>query len=374
MSIPWRYQVGSHGDCAARTLKAIITKALWFGAAWMVLALTACASAPHIRLERFEYSQPKMGSTVTLVFYAPDQRTASAASDAAFARIDQLNAILSDYLDDSEITCFSASAGTGDIVPLSQDLYNVLTAAQDAARITDGAFDVTIGPAVRLWRRARREHKLPEPGRLQLAMQSVGYKKLELDQTKNAGRLRKEGMLLDVGGIAKGYTAAQVIQLLGRLGIKSAMVAMSGDVAVSDPPPGEIGWKVALDSMLAPGSETAQNKPGAPRRIVYLANQGVSTAGDGFQHVDIGGMRYSHIVDPKTGVGLTDSPAVHVICSDPTLADSLDTAMCVMGVERALKLADGLPGVAAIISRKMPDGTVKVYESARVRKLNWHRR
>jgi thiamine biosynthesis lipoprotein len=329
------------------------------------LALAACASTAH----RYEFSQPKMGTTVGLILYAHDEKTARAAAAAAFDRIDQLNSILSDYLDDSQITRLSATAGSGRAVPLSRDLFDVLAAAQEIHAWSDGAFDVTVGPAVRLWRRARRQNELPDPDRIRQALASVGAQHLRLDPARRTAELRAPGMLLDVGGIAKGYTASQVLALLRQSGIPRALVAMSGDVAAGEAPPNQPGWKVALDPMIGAVGQDAESSRSPHRRVLRLTNAAVSTSGDAFQHVEIGGVRYSHIVDPKTGLGLTRSIAVSVVASDATAADGLASAMCVMGGDRALRLADALPGVAAIVTERLPDGSMRVRHSRRAAQL-----
>jgi FAD:protein FMN transferase len=299
-------------------------------------------------LERHEASQLHMGVTFKLVFYAPDHETANLAAEAAFARVAELNKVMSDYDPESELSRLSATAGTGRAVPISADLMQVLAHSQDMAQRTNGAFDVTVGPLVRLWRRARRMKEMPSDKRLAEALAATGFQHLELDRERGTAKLLQPSMQLDLGGIGQGYAADEALKVLRRHCITRALVDASGDIALGDPPPGKSGWRIGVMPLDKPD--------GAPSRYLLLANMGVSTSGDAFQYVELGGKRYSHIVDPRTGLGLTDRTSVTVIAPDATTADSLDTAVSVLGPEAGLKLIEAAPGTAALIVRHKDNG------------------
>jgi thiamine biosynthesis lipoprotein len=305
----------------------------------MLLAAALARCAAGADLERFEATQPQMGVPVKIVLYAPDERAAKGALDAAFARIAALNAILSDYDPESELSRLSRTAGSARAVPVSPDLWHVLARSQALAAATGGAFDVTVGPYVRLWRRARRSGEMPSPERLAEARAAVGHQYLLLDEEQRTAALARPHMRLDLGGIGMGYAVDQALALLRRRGIARAMVDASGDIGVGDPPPGKSGWTIQVAPL-----ESA----GAPSITVRLANAAVTTSGDAFQHVVIDGRRYSHIVDPRTGLGLTDQAAVTVIAPDCTTADSLATAASVLGRAAGLALVDETDGAAAL--------------------------
>jgi thiamine biosynthesis lipoprotein len=323
-----------------------------------ILLLAACATVPRDAqdLQRYEFSEPQMGLPFRIVLYASDKPSAEAGARAAFGRIQQLNAILSDYEDDSELSRLSRTAGSGQAVRVSDELWFVLKRAQKLAEQTDGAFDVTVGPVVSLWRKARREKKLPDPARLAQALEAVGYQKMRLDSRHHTVRLLVPRMRLDLGAIAKGYAADEALKVLCRRGITRALVAGGGDMALGDSPPGKKGWRIEI----APLDTT--NAP--PARFILLANAGLATSGDLFQHVEIGGKRYSHIVDPRTGLGLTDHSLVTVIAPDGITADSLATAVSVLGPEKGLKLVETTKGSAVHIVR-MPRNDIQVSESKR---------
>jgi thiamine biosynthesis lipoprotein len=229
------------------------------------------------------------------------------------------------------------------------------------AERSGGAFDITVGPYVKLWRRSRRLKELPRPERLAEAAQAVGYRNLVLDPEGHRARLLRPNMRLDLGGIAMGYAVDESLKLLADAGIRSALVDASGDIGVGDPPPGEPGWKIGIAPMV-PG--------GPPSRMLLLANAAVTTSGDAFQFVEIKGKRYSHIIDPKTGLGLNDRSAVTVVAPDCITADSITKAVLVLGPTAGLALIDATPGAAAIIVRA-PNGQAEVHESLRAKDLRF---
>lgn len=316
----------------------------------LAIGVAACAvlrSAAATVEVRFEFTQPQMGVPFRMVVYAPDFTTASNAVHAAFARVAALNCVLSDYEDDSELTLLSRTAGSHRAVPVSADLWRVLVPAQRWARRTDGAFDVTVGPAVQLWRRARRQRELPSAARLATALEAVGHRKLILQPRERTAQLTVPGMRLDLGGIAKGYAVDEALRVLRAYGIQRALVSGGGDLAVSQPPPGTAGWRIEL-----PSPETGTN---SPPRFVRLKNAALATSGDLFQFVEIAGTRYSHIVDPRTGIGLTDHSQVTVIAQDCLTADALATSVSVLGVDKGFRLVEATPRAAAFLVRQPRD-------------------
>lgn len=275
-----------------------------------------------------------MGVQSRIVLYAPSGKMAEAAAKAAFARIDQLEQIMSDYRADSEINRLSGSAG-GRPVRVSEDLYEVLSRSEELARKSSGAFDVTAAPVIQLWRKARTGHALPSEADLKNALQLVGWRMLKLDRKARSAQLLKKGMRLDLGGIGKGYACDAALSSLRSCGVTRALVEMGGDMALGEAPPGAKGWRIEIAH-----SDRAH-------RTVTLSRCGVSSSGDTEQFVEIGGTRYSHIVDPRTGVGLTSRVAVTVIAPNATTSDGLSTALCVLDPDEGMKLLRELGGVKA---------------------------
>ena len=324
-----------------------------------LLAGIFTAPAEESRLARFEFLRTEMAVPVKLVFYCIDAATANGAAEAAFARAHQLNAILSDYDPHSELRRLCATAAEGEAVPVSEDLWAVLSRAQEISRHSGGAFDITVGPVVRLWRRARRREVFPPQDRLAEARQLVGYELIRLDPDRRTVALLKPNMRLDLGGVAKGYVIDQMLAELRKQGITRALVDAGGDVGLGDPPPGQSGWRIGV-APLEPKAE--------PSRFLNLARCGVATSGDMWQFVELGGRRYSHLIDPRTGIGLTDHSSVTVVAADAMTADALASAVSVLGPEQGMGLIEKMPDTAALMLRA-PEGKLETYASCRWKQL-----
>ncbi|MSO23583.1 MAG: FAD:protein FMN transferase [Acidobacteria bacterium] len=323
----------------------------------MSLLLSIEFALPAGTLSRFEESQPHMGTVVRIVVYAPSAGSAVAATRSAFQRIRELDGILSDYQAESELSLLSHQSGDPP-VKIGPDLFRVLSAARNLAVRSNGAFDVTAGPVIQLWRRARRQRTLPEADRIAAALDLTGFRWLTLDAKQQTAQLAKPGMRLDVGGIAKGYAADEALKILKQAGIERALVALGGDISVSNPPPGKKGWTIEIASL---------NLPGVPKpRQLVLDNVAASTSGDVEQFVELGGVRYSHIIDPRTGKALTGRRSVTVVAANGIDSDALATAVSVMDPQKGLKLIDATPGAAALIVVKT-DSAFQTWKSKRWR-------
>jgi len=309
--------------------------------------LTLLPGGETAKPRRFVFEEPHMGTLFRLVFYTSDEAAAKQSAKEAFARIAELNRIMSDYLVDSELMKLCKQSG-GPATKVSADLFAVLAKAEEVAKETDGAFDVSVGPVVRLWRKARKEKALPDPRELNAALARVDFRKIKLDSERRTVQLLIMGMLLDLGGIAKGYAADAALAVLHRRGIDRALVAAGGDVRVALPPPDAKGWKIGIAPLKDPKGE--------PTAYLLLQNAAVSTSGDAHQHLELGGKRYSHVIDPKTGVGLPGRRAVTVIAPDSTTADALATAACVLGPEKGLQLVEKQSSCAAMFVWETADG------------------
>jgi thiamine biosynthesis lipoprotein len=304
---------------------------------------------------RFQFSQTEMAVPVEVVLYAPTQPLATRAAQAAFHRLAELNRVFSDYDTQSELMRLGSTSGEGTAVPVTEDLWQVLFRGQQMSQASDGAFDVTVGPVVRLWRRTRRQKELPPSGQLREALSRVGYDKIRLFPEGHKVELTAKDMRLDLGGIAKGYALAAALEVIRNHGVRAAMIHAGGDSALGAPPPERPGWRIGV-GMLKPDA--------TPMEYLLLANTSVASSGDMWQHVEIAGTRYSHIVDPRTGVGLTGHSNVTVVAADGATADALATAVSVLGPQRGLALIEATPGAAALILHAV-DQRVEVYRSQR---------
>ena len=279
-----------------------------------------------------------MGVATRLVLYARDDATARAAARAAFARIAALEDKMSDWRPESESRRLERRAGAW--VPVSRELFAVLARAVEVARASDGAFDPTVGPLVAVWREARRTRRLPAPATLDSARARVGWRKLALDPARRRVRLDAPGMRLDLGGVAKGWILDDALGVLRARGVTRALLEAGGDIVVGDAPPGRAGWEIDT-----PGASAE-----VARRAGALVRGAVATSGPAAQLVEIDGVRYSHVVDPRTGVPLTSARQATVVARAGATADALATALTVLDPRAGEALLARFPGVIASVT------------------------
>lgn len=265
---------------------------------------------PKPKLQRYEISKPLMGVKFRLVVYAPNIELARQGLIAAVERIAELEECLSDYDPDSEISKLARNAKPDVPVQVSEDLMNVLLLSEEIHTRSAGSFDPTVAPLSKLWRVARREKKLPENAAIERSKQKVGWDHLRLDKSKRTVTFCRSGMELDFGGIAKGYAADEAIRILEKNKLPRSLVDAGGDVTVGDPPPEKKGWSIAIS-----------DKEG---ERLTLANASVATSGDRYQYIEHEGKRYSHIIDPRTGWGITNRRLVTIVCKGKNAGASAD--------------------------------------------------
>lgn len=273
----------------------------------MLAAALVLACLP---MNKFDFSQMHMGVVIRLTLFAPSQTKAKEAASAAFSRFRTLDEAASDYIQTSELSNINKASGKN-AVPCSQDLISILESSKRFAVLSDGIFDPTLGSLTQLWRKARREGKLPSSEELKLAQESSGFRALEIGE--GSVKLTKPNVKLDLGGIAKGYACDEAMQALSAHGVQSAMVEAGGDTVVSGPPPGELGWKVRYPN----------------GKIETLTYSAISTSGDTEQFLKIEGKTYSHVLDPRTGLGVTKRIQATAIGKWAGHTDPLATIACI---------------------------------------------
>ena len=270
-----------------------------------------------------------MGTLFRIVCYAPSEEHAARACEAALARVRALDERLSDYRADSEVSRLAAAMAeqSGTWHEVSADLASLLRHAQDIADGSEGAFDVTVGPLSRLWRRARRREEAPSDEQVTAALECCGYEHWEVDGGTNRVRNRVPGMRLDLGAIGKGFAADAALEVLSEHGITSALVDAGGDVTVGAAPPDRDAWHIRVD----PSGEGGFG--------LDIANESIATSGDLHQFVVLDGERLSHLVDPRTGRAMSGRRSATVIARCGAEADALASALCVLAPEEGLALA-----------------------------------
>lgn len=271
-----------------------------------------------------------MGTRCRIVVYAPSEAPAAAACAGAFARVAEIELALSDYNPASEASRLVA-AEPGIWHAVSADLAVSLRRSKQVFDASAGAFDPSVGPLTKLWRQTRRDGVLPAPEVLADARARTGLSLFEIDQELDRIRFSRPGLGLDFGGIGKGLAADEAFRVLTTAGLRAALIDFGGGLVAGDPPPGQACWEIEI-----------RNGLGGVRPLT-LANGAVATSGDVEQFVEIDGMRYAHIVDPATGLGLTRRTAATVVAQSGWLADALATAACVLGPEGVDRLSAAYP-------------------------------
>jgi len=292
-----------------------------------------------------------MGTFARVVVIAKDSNSAGKCIESALAQINKVDDLMSDYKDNSEISILNRD-GFKRAVELSQSTYEVLQRSAEFSKLTDGAFDVTVGPLVELFRKAKEEHILPSQDEIDNAKSRVGFEKLKFDDINRTVRFTVEGMMLDLGGIAKGYAVDKALEVMQAHGAVGGMVDLGGDIRCFGAPlEGRDYWVIGLQNPNV-GSDSIG------REVLLklkMTNGAVATSGDYQQFVIIEGKRYSHIIDRRTGTSKEDLSSVTIISDNATNADALATAVSVMGSEEGLELIENIPGTEAILITSEPE-------------------
>ena len=280
------------------------------------------------------FSQPKMGSPLQIIFYSEDSIKANTIAEQCFQLVDSLVLIYSDYIDSSELNRLSLQAGTNKYVKVSGALFDILSISKSAYKKSERTFDITLAPVIKIWRNARKQKVFPDSATIKEKLSLTGFNKIKIDEANHTVQLLQQGMQLDLGGIAQGYIAQKIIDLLKNKHIEIALVNVSGDIVVTGLPPGTKGWTVGIN---VPGKTDDLLK-----KILIITNKAVTTSGDVYQYLEYNGKRYSHIVDPRTGYGITSQKNVTVIADDGITADWLTKPCSILPVRKAKKLAHSL--------------------------------
>ena len=272
-----------------------------------------------------EFTATCMGTKFKILIDHEDASIRKRGAESAFNECQRLNQIFSDYLAESEISKLSDSSHKQKAVKISQELFEVLQFSLQLAQKTDGAFDPTLGHLSRTWRVARFRKKLPSTDQLMRALDLTGYEHLILTRDKKA-RIEKKGVILDLGGVAKGFAADRMMVILRQLGITRCLIDAGGDLSLGDPPTGRKGWVVKI------GNSNNTNLP-----QLNLSNCSVATSGDLEQFVEFEGKRYSHILDSKTGLGMENQMQVTFIARSGMIADAYATSAISLGPDKTFK-------------------------------------
>jgi thiamine biosynthesis lipoprotein len=315
------------------------------------LLILALLLRPKGRAEADSGYREVMGTFAHIIAVAPDSAMAQKSVEAAFDELCNVDELMSDYKEDSEISRLNRDAYKGP-VRVSKSTFDVLQKAIYFSELSDGAFDVTVGPLVDLWRSAAEANSAPTATELQQAQAKVGYERLILDANALTVRFAVDGMRLDLGGIAKGYAIDKAIEAMHQAGAIGGMVDIGGDIrCFGVPAKGKAHWLIGLQDPNRPEDWLGASETSL---VLKLTDDAIATSGDYRRFVLIDTQKYSHILDTKTGRGSKGLSSVTVICKNAIDADALATAVSVMGPQKGLAMVEKLPDTEAILITSQP--------------------
>jgi thiamine biosynthesis lipoprotein len=301
----------------------------------------------------------KMGSAFNLIIVSADSNKANHLARKSYELVDSLNHIFSNYDSSSELSKINASAG---LLPykMSRAMLDLVQKSQYAYIQSKGAYDISIGPLSSLWRNARKAKLFPEASTVLATKKLVGFAQVKINKRLGTIFLPNANMQLDFGGIAKGYIAQWVINFLKANGIQQALVDAGGDIVMSGPPLNQQGWLIGVN--LPETTDQLLNKK------LQLSNCSVATSGDVYQFIEYKGVKYSHIINPLTGYGVTNLRNVTIVAKTGATADWLATACSILPIKEAKQLA--ISHQAALLITTLKNGKL-VFEATPNFKNYW---
>lgn len=307
-----------------------------------------CSSNGYAQQNKYQFSAPKMGSPFNLVLWLNDSMSAKKHAESCFQLIDSLNHIFSNYDSTSELSYINRQAGIQSTL-VSPLMWELLQMSKKAFYESKGAFNIAMGPITSLWRNARHEKIFPSTAAIQKQLKLCHFQDIQWDSIHHSIYLPLKGMQLDVGGIGKGYIAQKVIAFLQSSGVACALADAGGDIVMSQVPTHQQGWKVGIN--------IPEKSDDLLPQVLNIQNKSVATSGDVYQFIEHKGVKYSHIIDPQTGYGVTALRNVTVIAHDGATADWLATACSILPIQEAKMVAQSQH--AELLITQMHQGKVK---------------
>ena len=282
-----------------------------------------------------------MASTYTLDIYGPDEKKLPLIAEAAFNEVDRIDQLMSIYKTGSAISIINRNA-SDQPVPVETELFKFFQTCLKYSNESNGAFDITIQPLMKLWGFYGGQRKIPQQKKLQNVLERIGYKKLILNPSFKTVYFQKKGMALDLGGIAKGYAVDRVVDLLKENQIERALINAGGSTLYAlGAPPGQKAWSIKVRDPLLPHDSKQISV------TVKLRNQCLSISGNYEQYVMVKGVKYSHIMDPREGRPVRGILSVAVVTSSGIRGDAMDNILFVKGVHKSKQFLKRHPDIRA---------------------------
>jgi FAD:protein FMN transferase len=339
---------------AARSALATVTVAL-VGHLWSAGALAVPFLQPAAVSRAFRYI---MGTSIEVRAFGGDEEGRAAAIEKAFASFAEVDRLMSNWRDDSELAAVNRNAAAG-AVAVSDPLFSVIEAAVDISNRSGGVFDITVGPLMKLWGFHDRQPRIPTAGEFAALRPAVNYRNLILDKTTHTIRFARPGVEIDLGGIAKGFAVELAAGVLRRDGL-GGFIDAGGNQYLLGLPPGKSSWTVGIQD---------PDRPDKLLGTLDLQGGSVSTSGGYENFLTINGRRYGHIIDPRTMRPSMASLSATVVSLDGTLADAVSKVAFILGPDGGLALVNSMPGMMGLIAFRKGDGTVGIVMSEGLKPL-----
>ena len=305
----------------------------------LMIVIVACAITPERHTKAvLKRAQMHMGTVVSVTAVAPNEEVAQNVATAAFREVRRLDELFSTWIGTSELSHINAAAGRH-AVPVTSDKMDILERSVEIAKLTNGGFNIAIGPAVEAWGVTERQH-IPSREELDQIRPLIDLSQVHLNKESGTVYLAREGMRIDVGGIGKGYAADRAVEAMRKAGATAGVVALSGDMKTFGRLPSGDQFPFAIRH---------PRKPEAILAFIDLQDEAISTAGDYERFFERDGIRYHHILDPFTLKPAGECQSVTVVAREGVVADGLDTGIFVLGPQRGMQLVEELDGVEAVI-------------------------
>ena len=332
-----------------------IVAILIFLAANFLTASGAVSSPAHIwagpaQPARYQEARRLMWTKFEIVAYGDDRARLAEAAEAAFEEIDRLDRQLSHYAETSDLSHINRNAARAPVI-VEKELFDLLRLALDYSRMSDGAFDITVGPLMKAWGFFRGRGRVPGDDELKAAMASVGYRHVRLEARERTVQFDRDGVELDLGGLAKGYAVDRAAEILRRSGVTSALITSgTSSIGAVGAPPNQAAWRVEISDPLERSRQVG---------TLELKDQSVSTSGCGEKNFELGGKTYCHIMDPRTGRPIEEVVSATVVTPRGVDAEAFSKIVMVLGVDKAKELLKARPDVRAILHVRRPDGGLR---------------
>jgi len=320
--------------------------ALLFVVVSAISGMQGASSPAQSKAIKYQEARRLMWAQFEIVAFGSDRARLSAAAAAAFEEIERLDNQMSNYSDTSELTYINRNAARQEVI-VEKELFEFLKTSIEYSKKTDGAFDITVGPLMRAWGFFDSKGRVPGTDELRSVMDRVGYKHVVFDDRRHTIRFDRDGVELDLGGIAKGYAVDRAAEILKTSGVSSAFITCGSSIRAIGDAEGQAGWRVEV---------TDATNRGRHLESLDIKDQAISTSACREKTFESDGKTYCHIMDPRTGRPIETVISATIITDSGVEAEVLSKAVMVLGIDKSRALLKSKPGARALMYYRQLDG------------------